>query len=596
MGKSNNKLVLIVLFQFIFIHNMNSQSMEYSRQNILNNNDSLAKVYLYHQMINKLKATSLDEAISLNRKALALANRVNSPEARGETNELMGELYGKKNNIQPAINYYLISAKIFEELQDFRKLSSIYGNLGMLYYNNNYDTERTLNYYRMSLDFAVKINDQTLIAEAYNRIGRILFNQQNYIDALYYFESTLNIASDLDDNKIKAIALNNIGEVYRMEKKYDKALSYYRLSIETNTNTIKDLGLKAISLENIGQVFSATNKISKAFEYYKNSLAVYDSIDDIDGLSELYILLGDEYLKSNEISNAYESYNNAYNIAVKHNKWKQIKNSSLGLSKVFEFKNDHQKALEYILMYAKYNDTIIKKQMSDEIYDLQSHFIRDIREKEIQIKDSQIELLESRQKISKLQQNILIAGVIFILIISAITIIRTRKRVKKEKLINQQNHELHKAQKELLKMEISSKTNDLTTFALHIVQKNLILNQLKSDLHKLAKSADNELNSKLKELAVHVQQSLHINKEIEEFKNKVDATYGDFFKNLNNRFPTLTKNEKRLCVLLRLNLSTKEIASLNNISIKAVEMSRYRLRKKCKLSNDESLHEYMQNI
>ena len=100
----------------------------------------------------------------------------------------------------------------------------------------------------------------------------------------------------------------------------------------------------------------------------------------------------------------------------------------------------------------------------------------------------------------------------------------------------------------------------------------------------------------MKELSFHVQQSLQINKDIEEFQQKVDVTYNDFFDKLKLKFPTLTNNEKRLCALLRLNLSTKEIASLNSTSIKAVEMSRYRLRMKCNIDNKQSLPEYLNNI
>lgn len=571
------------------------QNTEYYNSKLHLANDSLEKVYIYHDIITELKINSLDSAIEYSKKALTLANKINSPDACGATNEILGELYGKKNYIQPAINYYLISARIYEQLENYEKLSGIYGDLGLLYYNNNYDTERTLFYYRKSLDYAVKINDQKLIAEAYNRIGGILYNQKNYIDALHYFENSLEIFESLSDVSNTSISLNNIGDVHRLLGEQDIALNYYNRSLELITD-IDNQQLEAILLENIGLIYSQKGNIDLAFDFYNKSKDVYKNNNDFVGLSELYILIAHEYMNSNQIDGAYYSYLNAYKLAIENNSWHQIKESSLGLSKVFEQQGEYEKSLEYLRTYARYNDTIIKKQMSDEIYELQTHFLRNISEKEIEIKDSHIELLESEQKISNLKQNFLVVGVVLMILLSVVTFIRSRNRVKKEKLINLKDRQLHETQQELLRLDLVSKSNDLMTFALHLVQKNEILNQLKTDLNDISSEKDPELNRKIKELSLHIQQSLQTNKELEEFQRKVDDTYDDFFDKLNSRFPTLTKNEKRLCALLRLNLSTKEIASLNNISVKAVEMSRYRLRKKCNLSNHDSLSEYFQNL
>ncbi len=586
---------IITVLLTVPMHEISAQGSDRYRIRLKLTNDSLEKVYVYHEIIGELKDTSLDEAIVYAREALTLVNKINSPEARGATNEIIGELYGLKNNIQPAINYYLISAKIYEQLEDYQKLSGIYGNLGMLYYQNNYDTERTLEYHRKSLDYAVMVNDQKLIGLAYNRIGGILFNQQNFQDALYYFEKAFDIFSTINDSRYTAVAYNNIGDAHRMMNNFDTALQYYQRSIDINKN-INDIHLRAINYENIGLVYAEQNNFSMALDFYDKSRKAFENINDFIGLAKLFILIADANLFNDNIQGAFTSYKNAFDLAFEQNDWELIKLSALGLSKVYEIDKNYSKSLEYLRIHARYNDTLIKKQMSDRLFDLQSQFLRDISEKEIQIKDSQIDLLESEKLLNKIRQNLLIIGVITLVAISVITIINLRRRVKKEKLINLKDRQLHETQQELLRLELNNKANDLMTFALHIVQKNDLLKQLKKELGDLSSNNDPALNKKLKGLTAHVQQNLHLNKEIEEFQQKVDNTYDDFFKKLNTKFPTLTKNEKRLCVLLRLNLSTKEIASLNNISTKAVEMSRYRLRKKCGLDNKESIIEYMQRI
>lgn len=76
----------------------------------------------------------------------------------------------------------------------------------------------------------------------------------------------------------------------------------------------------------------------------------------------------------------------------------------------------------------------------------------------------------------------------------------------------------------------------------------------------------------------------------------VEKVNQDFFNKLDQNFPELTINEKQLCGLIRLNLSTKDIASIKNISPKSVEMGRYRLRKKLNLAPKEELSAFLRRL
>ncbi|WP_431217544.1 helix-turn-helix transcriptional regulator [Puia sp. P3] len=67
-------------------------------------------------------------------------------------------------------------------------------------------------------------------------------------------------------------------------------------------------------------------------------------------------------------------------------------------------------------------------------------------------------------------------------------------------------------------------------------------------------------------------------------------------KKLKARFPNLTNSDLKVCAYLQLNLSTKEIAQLMNISVRGVDISRYRLRKKFQLSRQQSLNDFLNTI
>ena len=77
---------------------------------------------------------------------------------------------------------------------------------------------------------------------------------------------------------------------------------------------------------------------------------------------------------------------------------------------------------------------------------------------------------------------------------------------------------------------------------------------------------------------------------------RFDQVHSDFLKNLREQYPKLTNYDQKICAYLRMNLSTKEIATLMNISIRGVEGSRYRLRKKLEIPKEKNLVKFIQSI
>jgi DNA-binding CsgD family transcriptional regulator len=91
-------------------------------------------------------------------------------------------------------------------------------------------------------------------------------------------------------------------------------------------------------------------------------------------------------------------------------------------------------------------------------------------------------------------------------------------------------------------------------------------------------------------------QDEHLEQDWEQFVYHFDQVHSGFFRRLREQYPQLTPKDHRLCAYLRMNLTTKEIAPLLNISVRGVEIGRYRLRRKMGLGNDVNLNEYMMNF
>lgn len=560
-----------------------------------NSNDQLEEVYLYLQLANEAKSVDLEQALSYSRQAIQLANISRSTEARAEANELMGDLYQMMSNFQPSINYLLISGKLFESIGNKTKLAEVYGKLGMIYVTNNFNLEGAQLYFQKSLDLGIELDDQSIIANAYNKIGGIYFSQKNYDEANHYIREALSLWEQSRNEIGIAIALNNIGEIYYTKASYNTALDYFNQSMAIN-DKINDNSLKATNLKNIGLVKSQFGDIDEALNYFNECLKLLEVINNLERKVDIILVIGNQYYKIEQYAKAIQSYLNVYRIAIKANHWEHIADAALGLSNSFDQLNNFRSSLNYFKIYATYTDSINQQQKVDRITDLQARFKENINEKELLISKKELSLSENQIKLSTLRSNLLILSILFVLIVSFLILNRFRLQIKKVRLIREKDLQLHEAQRELMEVEIQSKDNDLINFALHLVQKNKTLQHIQKELKNLPVKSDDETSKRIAELNATIKQNLSLKEDFEEFKLKLDSTYDEFFRRLKNKFPNLTKNEERLCAFLRLNLSSKEIAAINNTSVKAAEMSRYRLRKKMELDYTELLPEYMQSI
>lgn len=148
-----------------------------------------------------------------------------------------------------------------------------------------------------------------------------------------------------------------------------------------------------------------------------------------------------------------------------------------------------------------------------------------------------------------------------------------------------------------LETEIQFKNSELAASAMHLVKKGELITRLKTELNQLMRRVDvpaaqNELKKMIKQL----EEDDQIDQEWDQFAKHFDKVHSDFVVQLKTKHPDISANELKLCSFLRMNLSSKEIAQLLNISVRGVEISRYRLRKKLNLESGENLFDYLIGI
>ncbi|NNT72841.1 LuxR family transcriptional regulator [Flavobacterium sp. IMCC34852] len=181
---------------------------------------------------------------------------------------------------------------------------------------------------------------------------------------------------------------------------------------------------------------------------------------------------------------------------------------------------------------------------------------------------------------------------------------RNYYRKNEEKLIEENNllleinaleneQQLMKLKNEQLSHDVDSKNRELAVSKMSLIKKTELLNIIKEDLKK---SSDENSGRNIKSVISTINRNITQDNSWDVFKEAFDNVDNDFLKKIKALHPSLTPSDLKLCAYLRINLSSKEIAPILNISIRSMEIKRYRLRKKLNLSHDEGLADYILSI
>ncbi len=157
--------------------------------------------------------------------------------------------------------------------------------------------------------------------------------------------------------------------------------------------------------------------------------------------------------------------------------------------------------------------------------------------------------------------------------------------------------ELIEKHKEQLEEDVIYKSKELANYTMLLVKKRELLTDLRDEMKEIKDSTSNErLKGQLRELTRKIGIHLMNEEHIKVFESNFEWVHHEFFNELKTHFPDLSAKELRLCALVRMNLTNKEIAPILNISTRGVETARYRLRKRLSLGQEENMVEFLEKL
>lgn len=519
--------------------------------------------------------------------AKEIGDRLQEPEISSYACQLLASSYEKQSNYEKALEYNALSLAGYQSFNDTIGMGAINHNLSMLHAqlgNLDLALEYAITAEKLAAITKRKVSKGLIvqsIADIYFKLGqnekafvqlekaKTIFTRDSFPNrhagllqyigfshyqnsqldsAIHYFKTALSIYESLGALGVIANTHGNLGGIYQEMKEWDRSLYHLHMSLRIKRQ-YSDQNPIAYDLTNLGIHFDERNMPDSAAYYYQQSLA----------LAQEYELA---YVKETVLER---------------------------MSQFYEKNGQYSKALDHHKMYVEHINETKGLETQKTIAELEAQYEAEKKEREIE----RLELQTALQA-STTRSYIIGFSALSILLLSAFGLLYYRKR--KDKQMYEIQQTMLQQEKENLDQEIQFKTKQLTSHALHMVQKNKVLQELRTGIRTLEKEVKVPQKKVLQALVRRIDFNIQSDEDWETFRLYFEQTNKDFYTNLTKINSNLTSTELKLCSLIKLNLNIKETAAVMNIEPTSVKTARHRLRKKLQLQPGQDLTAFIRRV
>ena len=465
--------------------------------------------------------------------------------------------YMLQGNFDLSVNTYY-EALSYCPSKDNRTRAQIKVNLGTLY-GSLKDFSKAVELIDNAASTYRALNDSSGIANAYNSRGLIHVYMGEYAIADKLFKDALRINKALKDEKNMAANINNM------------------CLYEGNTEEKIDLLKEAI------QINKRKNSIWSLAENFNNM-----------GLQLYYAKKYNEAIVALKVAHEYALEVNAQELICDNYEY---------FSQVYSAQNNYKQAYENLVNFEQKRNQLLQERRLINIE-------RKVANQRMQDQKKEAEIQEQMHQIELLRRNIFIVIIlalcVFLFVFFSVKQFKRKKNLQiaeaqaellsKDKIITDLKLQQQAIELEMQSKKLESTQSELTNFVLFVNSRNELLDKIREMIKEAYKMEYKEILSHLKNINTFIFQFKKMEEENNGLTKDIEEQNQDFLNRLCEKHPNLTQGEKKLATFLRINLSTKEISLLTGISIKAIGMSRYRLRKTLALDPKEDISVYLRNI
>lgn len=407
----------------------------------LNFEKGIGYSYLYygHYYWRKVDYPSAIEYLS---KSLTVFEKINNKTGIALANMGVGYIYYLEGKYEKAIPLLLLSAKLQEELKDKIAMFLVYNNIGLVYSSKGKYPE-AMTFFLKALKLKEEAKDKVGMYKTLNNIG-LLYEQQEKMDiALNYYLKALVLEDQVKDKLSAAITRNNIGRIFCNLKLYAASLKHHLIALQLTKET-GDKQEQGTSYTNLGIVYIEQNRYQDALFNQLKALKITEEVNDKEGFIITCEAIGNTYEKVKNYEKAAEYYTKSLGAAKEINYKEGIKNSYKSLSKIYTKTRNYEKALDCTNLYYAEKDSILNKEVLNQIAELNTKYETEKKIKEIQLLTKDQELNEKKMHEQRIVRLALIIGLALVIILLFSVYKRYRDKKRANQFLKKQKQEIEK--------------------------------------------------------------------------------------------------------------------------------------------------------
>lgn len=495
-----------------------------------------------------------------------ILNQKNCTEQHIQVLILKSELYCLNGNFDKAMEYAESTKELAETINNksliaSAKLSFVNIYIALSFYDVAYQNCLS------ALQIFKSQNDLAGQRKCFTYLGSLSIGSSMYKEAVDYFAQALSLARQMGNKLLLGCSYSNLGIAYAYQKENNQALLYFNCSLKISEQHNFWILLLHNYL-NFASFYKDSKQFKESEECCRKAISIAQSNKNWRTLCVAMNTLGQNKLEQSKYIEGLPYAYKGDSIAKKLSLMNEMTVSSLLISDLYAGIHQNDSALKYYKLYSCCKDSLYSRQNQTNLQKIKFEY---------QIKEQQA--LQQQKSIRN--------GIITTLLILGLLIIITKyiliSRNKSRKL-------------KLIECDLDYKKREITSKMMYIRKKNeaiaSIAGKLEESKHLFSGKSSPLITHTIKELSTNSQ-----NESWQEFEIRFKEVDPDFFRKLSDRFPRLTPNDKKLCAYLKLNLSTKEIASLLNLSVNSILSARYRLRKKLDLNKaDTNINQFLDTL
>ena len=542
------------------------------------------------------KAKALDSLIKQSTHEKDWASAAGLLQQKGSLRESEGQYILAKECYQEALEYSQQAASDRQDEEILYRLARI------CFYQGDYE-ESTQHLYHIldnSPDPDLQIRAHAFLSMVFINLNQLPLAEKHILQAEVLLDSA-NLRHPADTNTLFIFSNHKSALLYE-QGRYQEAIEEMKRT-ETYAIALKQTAFLTTHNQNMALLYLKTGQKELAKDLF---FKIIDAYQREGNLSQNYVLclqnIAEIYTSEKDYGKALEYYRIALE-ATKRNKLLHNQSSILiHMSSIYAGQGDYHKAWDYLFQGSTLKDSVTNLQIRDKA--MQADLEHEQKESLLQQQILQSEYLEAKLK-NRNKTLFLIAGIASLAFLSFLVQIY-RHRLKSQENTNQKLHKaLNKLQERNLEEkqrlthqyqeDIEYKNKNLAKISLMLSQQNHTLEYYGQALKKM-KSLSTYADCK--PILQEMEKMLRIydpDQIWQEFSVHFEELHPRFFQRLQSRYPNLTPNESRICALLFLNMSNKEIASITHRSARTVEAVIYQIRKKLNIPLSERTQSFLLN-